>query len=50
MVHNLIGMNVVDLLGNEEQRARILPECIKWNKIACFGLTEKDYGSDASGL
>ena len=49
-VHNSIGMGVVDLLGSEEQRARILPDAIALKKIMSFGLTEPDYGSDATGL
>ena len=28
MVHNAIGMNVINMLGSEEQRARILPDAI----------------------
>ncbi len=27
-VHNSIGMQVVDMLGSEEQRARILPDAL----------------------
>ncbi len=27
-VHNSIGMAVIDYLGSEEQRSRILPDCI----------------------
>eukprot|EP00347_Sterkiella_histriomuscorum_P001177 403373032 len=50
MVHNCIGMSVINYLGSEEQRARLLPECIKLEKICSFGLTEPDYGSDASSL
>ena len=50
MVHNCIGMSVVNYLGNEEQRKRILPDCISLKKVICFGLTEPEYGSDASGL
>ncbi|CDW83571.1 acyl-dehydrogenase [Stylonychia lemnae] len=50
MVHNSIGMQVVNYLGNEGQRARILPDCLKLKKIMCFGLTEPEYGSDASSL
>ncbi len=49
-IHNSIGMAVIDYLGNEEQRARILPDCISFKKILSFGLTEPDYGSDASSL
>jgi len=27
MVHNCIGMSVVEFLGNKEQKDRILPDC-----------------------
>jgi alkylation response protein AidB-like acyl-CoA dehydrogenase len=50
MVHNAIGMNVIDLLGSQEQRERMLPDCIALKKIVCFGLTEIDNGSDATSL
>ena len=50
LVHNAIGMAVIDALGDEEQRARLLPKGISFEKIYCFGLTEPDNGSDASGL
>ena len=50
MVHNCLGMAVVDSLGNEEQRARILPDCMSLKKIMSFGLTEPEYGSDATSL
>jgi len=50
LVHNSIGIAPIDMLGNEEQRARLLPGCIKMEKICCFGLTEPDFGSDATGL
>ena len=49
-VHNSIGMAVVDYLGNEEQRARILPDGIALKKILSFGSSEPDFGSDATGL
>jgi alkylation response protein AidB-like acyl-CoA dehydrogenase len=49
-IHNSIGMAVIDYLGNEEQRARILPDCISFKKILAFGLTEPEFGSDASSL
>jgi acyl-CoA oxidase len=49
-VHNSIGMAVIDYLGNEEQRQRILPPGIALTKILSFGLTEPDYGSDATSL
>lgn len=50
ILHNSIGMTVVDLLGNEEQRARILPDALALKKIISFALTEPDYGSDATSL
>jgi alkylation response protein AidB-like acyl-CoA dehydrogenase len=40
MVHNCIGMNVIDKLGSDEQRNRILPDCMKFKKIVAFGLSE----------
>lgn len=49
-VHNSIGMNVVNTLGDEEQKQRILRESIGFKKIHCFGLTEPLNGSDASNL
>jgi len=49
-VHNSIGTSVIDKLGDDEQRARLLPECLKFNRVVSFGLTEADYGSDATSL
>jgi acyl-CoA oxidase len=50
VVHNAIGMAVVDKLGDEEQRKRFLIPAMNFDKILCFGLTEPLNGSDASGL
>ena len=50
LVHNLIGQNVINELGNDEQRHRILKETINGDKICCMCLTEPDYGSDATRL
>lgn len=50
MVHNAIGMQVIDLLGDEEQKQRFLPAGINYEKFYCFGLTEPQNGSDASDL
>lgn len=50
IVHNSIGMAVIDYLGSEEQRARILPDCLALKKVCSFGLTEPDFGSDATSL
>jgi glutaryl-CoA dehydrogenase len=49
--HHGIGSCVVDQLGNEEQKARLLKDTISMNKLFCFCLTEPDHGSDiAFGL
>lgn len=50
LVHNAIGMAVVDTLGDDEQKKRILTPAMNFDKILCFGLTEPDNGSDASQL
>ena len=50
LVHNGIGMAVIDALGDEEQKERLLPKGISFEKIFSFGLTEPLNGSDASGL
>ena len=49
-VHNSIGMQVIDMLGNDEQRARFLPDGLQLKKICAFGLTEPEFGSDATSL
>ena len=36
--------------GTEEQKKRYLPKLCSGEWIACFGLTEPGYGSDAAGL
>lgn len=43
-------MAVINKLGDEEQRKRMLTPGMNFDKIYCFGLTEPDNGSDASGL
>jgi len=50
LVHNAIGMAVIDALGDEEQKSRLLPPGMRLEKIYSFGLTEPDHGSDATGL
>lgn len=50
LVHNAIGQNVVEALGDDEQRKRILTETMNMDKFICFGLTEPNNGSDATGL
>ena len=43
-------MSVIDALGDEEQKQRLLVPGMKFEKIFCFGLTEPLNGSDATGL
>jgi alkylation response protein AidB-like acyl-CoA dehydrogenase len=50
LVHNAIGMAVVNSLGDEEQKMRILTPAMNFEKILAFGLTEPLVGSDASNL
>ena len=50
LVHNAIGTAVVEELGDDEQRERVLTETINMDKFICFGLTEPNNGSDASSL
>ena len=50
IAHNSIGASVVEALGDDEQKARILPAAINFDRILSFGLTEPLNGSDASAL
>lgn len=50
IVHNSLGQSVIDKCGDDEQRKRILTDTVPLNKIMCFGLTEPNNGSDATGL
>jgi len=50
LVHNAIGMAVVDSLGDSEQKQRILTPAVNFEKVLAFGLTEPNVGSDASNL
>lgn len=52
LVHNAIGTAVIDGLGDDEQRKRLLKDnnAVNMGKICCFGLTEPENGSDATGL
>lgn len=49
-VHNHIGMAVINGLGDEEQKERMLTKGVAFEKVFCFGLTEPTNGSDASAL
>ena len=50
IVQNSLGLTVVDKLGSEEQKKRLLPDLIMLKKYICFGLTEPNNGSDATHL
>jgi len=50
IVHNALGTSVINALGDDEQRERLLKQSINMDKVCCFGLTEPDYGSDATSL
>jgi short-chain 2-methylacyl-CoA dehydrogenase len=45
--HHSLGTLPIFYFGNEEQRQRWLPELASGRKLAAFGLTEADAGSDA---
>ncbi len=49
-LQNGVNIPVIDGCCNEEQRQRWLPDLISLKKIACFGLTEPENGSDATGM
>ena len=50
IVSNCLGISVVEKCGSDDQKKRILPDCILMKKTICFGLTEPTNGSDATGL
>jgi len=49
-VQSGLAMTSIGMLGNEEQKARWLPEMRTLDKIGAFGLTEPYRGSDAVGI
>ena len=40
----------IEKLGSEEQKAKYLPGLVNLDMIGCWGLTEPNFGSDASSL
>lgn len=46
-VHQSIGYKGIHLFGNDEQKARFLPDVASGRKLAAFALTEVNAGSDA---
>ena len=49
-VHLGLVAGVIARLGTEEQKAHWLPQLATGDVLACFGLTEPDFGSDAGNL
>src|SRR3954452_20606440 len=49
-VHQSIGMKGIVMFGNDEQKARLLPDLTSGRKLAAFALTEPGAGSDANGI
>jgi alkylation response protein AidB-like acyl-CoA dehydrogenase len=49
-VHLGLVAGVIERMGTEEQKQRWLPQMATGEVLACFGLTEPDYGSDAGSL
>ncbi|XP_039136811.1 acyl-coenzyme A oxidase 4, peroxisomal [Dioscorea cayenensis subsp. rotundata] len=50
LVHSSLAMLTISLCGSEEQKQKYLPSLAELQTVACWGLTEPDYGSDASSL
>lgn len=50
VIHNGIGMAVIDAFGSKSQKQKFLPPYLKFDKVLGFGLTEPLNGSDASQL
>ncbi len=48
--HNSLCTGHIALAGNEEQKAKYLPDLAAGRKMGAWGLTEPGAGSDASGL
>ena len=49
-VHQSIGMKPIALFGNDEQKARFLPDLAAGRRLAAFALTEPNAGSDVNGI
>lgn len=49
-VQGSLAMYAIYAFGTEEQKQRWLPGLASGEKLACFGLTERDHGSDPAGM
>ncbi|XP_057497312.1 acyl-coenzyme A oxidase 4, peroxisomal isoform X2 [Actinidia eriantha] len=50
LVHSSLGMLTISIGGSEAQKCKYLPSLAQLKTVACWGLTEPGYGSDASSL
>ena len=50
LLHHSLGNYTVVKLAQEDLRNRILADTLPLKKVLCWGLTEPDYGSDASSI
>ncbi|XP_031483522.1 acyl-coenzyme A oxidase 4, peroxisomal [Nymphaea colorata] len=50
LVHSSLAMLTIALCGSESQKQKYLPSLADLQAVACWALTEPDYGSDASSL
>lgn len=50
LVHSSLAMLTIALCGSEAQKQKYLPSLAQLHTVACWALTEPDYGSDASSL
>ncbi|XAR55813.1 Acyl-CoA oxidase [Bertholletia excelsa] len=50
LVHSSLAMLTIALGGSETQKQKYLPSLAQLKTVSCWGLTEPDYGSDASSL
>jgi short/branched chain acyl-CoA dehydrogenase len=48
--HTSLGTQPVYLFGNDEQKARLLPDLCAGRRLGAFGLTEPEAGSDAGNV
>ena len=48
--HTSLGVQPIYLFGDDEQKARLLPDLCAGRRLGAFGLTEPDAGSDASNV
>src|SRR3984885_12516777 len=48
--HTSLGVQPIYLFGDDEQKARLLPDLCAGRKLGAFGLTEPDAGSDAGNV